>query len=162
MVPQEELQKVEFLSNLGQQHVERLARLAQLKECPAGTVLFPEGEDSSNIYFVLSGQITLAVKGSDGEAAEVYVAQAGELLGWSPVLGRHAMTATARAATPTRLAALSVREITELSETYPRFGIAFFREVARTLSDRLWATRHRLASALGNRTPLMAEAQGSD
>jgi CRP-like cAMP-binding protein len=162
MVPQEELEKVEFLRNLGQQPLGRLALLAQLKECTAGTVLFREGEDSANIYFLLSGQITLAAKGSDGAAAEVHAARPGELLGWSPVLGRHAMTGTARAATATRLAAFRLKDITELGETYPRFGIAFFREVARTLSDRLWATRHRLASVVGNGAPPLAEVEGSD
>jgi CRP-like cAMP-binding protein len=162
MVPQEELEKVEFLRNLGAQHLVKLAMLAQLKECSAGTVLFSEGEDSSNIYFLLSGEITLSVRGRAGESADVYVIHTGELLGWSPVLGRHAMTGTARAATRTRLAVLDVRQIMELSETYPRFGLVFLREIARTLSDRLWATRHRLASVLRDRTPLIAEVEGSD
>jgi CRP-like cAMP-binding protein len=160
MVSQEELKKVEFLRNLEQEHIETLALLAQLKECPAGAVLFCEGEDSPNIYFLLSGRVTLAVKGSDGEAAEICVARPGELLGWSPMLGRHAMTGTARAATTTRLAAFNVKAITELGEQYPRFGIAFFQEIARTLSDRLWAIRHRLA--LENRIPLMTQVEGSD
>lgn len=162
MILQEELEKVEFLRNLGERHMAQIARLAQLKECPEGTIVFSEGQDSSSIYFVLSGQVALEVKQADGKSVEVYAAAPGELLGWSPVLGRHAMTATARAKSRSRLAVLDVGKIMEMCETFPRFGLAFLREISLTLSDRLWATRHRLAGVLGSRPPMGSVVEGSD
>src|SRR5262245_33121344 len=103
MILQEELEKIPFLRNLGERHIAHVATLAQLQECPEGAVVFREGQDSSNIYFVLSGQISLGVKEGNKDCVEVYIANPGELLGWSPVLGRHSMTATARAKTRSRL-----------------------------------------------------------
>jgi CRP/FNR family cyclic AMP-dependent transcriptional regulator len=160
MILEEELESIGFLRNLGERHLSQIARIAQLKECPEGSPVFAEGEDSSNIYFLLSGKISLGVKEGDREFVEVYVANPGELLGWSPVLGRRSMTATARANTRSRLAVIDVTKILEMCETFPRFGLAFLREIGVTLSDRLWATRRRLASVLRHHSPLAAE--GSD
>jgi CRP/FNR family cyclic AMP-dependent transcriptional regulator len=162
MIPQEDLEKIGFLRNLGERHLAQIALLAQIKECAEGSVVFSEGQDSSCIYFVLSGQIALEVRQSDGKSVEVFTANPGELVGWSPVLGRNAMTATARAKTRCRLAVFDVSKILEMCETFPRFGLAFLREIGLALSDRLWATRHRLAGVLGNRPPMGSVVEGSD
>lgn len=162
MILQEELEGIEFLRNLGDQHLARIAMQATLKEYTPGSVVFGEGQDSSSIYFVLSGEIALSVKEDGGQSVEVYTARAGELIGWSPVLGRHAMTATAQAKTPCRLAVLDASQILEMCQTYPRFGLAFLREIGVTLSDRLQGTRRRLAGAIRNRTPMASIVEGSD
>lgn len=163
MVLEEELERITFLRNLGEKHLAQVAQIAQLKECSEGAQVFAETEDSSNIYFVLSGKISLGVKEGNREFVEVYVANPGELLGWSPVLGRRSMTATARAKTRSRLAVVDVNKILEMCETFPRFGLAFLREIGVTLSDRLWATRRQLAGVIsGHHTPLATTAEGSD
>jgi CRP-like cAMP-binding protein len=50
---------------------------------------------------------------------------AGELLGWSPVLGQEYMTASARALTPTKVVAADAREILAICDQNPRFGYEF-------------------------------------
>ena len=59
-----------------------------------GTVLFHEGEASPFIYFILSGEVRLDIEYVDGERVTISTAGPGEMLGWSPVLGGSAMTAT--------------------------------------------------------------------
>jgi len=162
MILQEELEKIPFLRNLGERHIAHVATLAQLQECAEGAVVFREGQDSPNIYFVLSGQISLGVKEGNKDCVEVYIANPGELLGWSPVLGRHSMTATARAKTRCHLAVIDVKKILEMCETYPRFGLAFLREIGVILSDRLWATRRQLARGLAHGRPIGSVVEGSD
>src|ERR1043165_8459330 len=110
MIPPEEMESIEFLQRLGATYVNRVAMMAQLKDCLEGTVLFSEGCSSPFIYFVLSGEIRLAVKEYAGESVEGATVGPGSLLGWSPLLG-HAMTATARTATRCRLAVLETHEI---------------------------------------------------
>jgi CRP-like cAMP-binding protein len=77
----------------------------------------------------------------------IYAAGPGELLGWSPVLGRHAMTATAKVTAPCRLAVLDAARLNELIEQDRHFGVAFLRQLALSVSDRLSATRQCLAAA---------------
>jgi CRP-like cAMP-binding protein len=99
------------------------------------------------------GKVSLEVQEPDGKSARVYTAGPGELLGWSPVLGCRAMTATARAATRCRLAVLSVSEILALC-----FGLIFLRQVGLVLSERLRDPRH-LARTLRHRLPVAAAAE---
>src|SRR5262249_54402471 len=103
---QQVLKIARFLQTLGEQQVLKITRMAQLKELDEKTVVFRQGQDSPFIYIVLDGKIGLHVDEPDGTTVEIATLGPGELLGWSPVLGRYAMTATARARTRCRLAAL--------------------------------------------------------
>jgi CRP-like cAMP-binding protein len=142
----EEMLGVETLRGLGEVHLQKLAAIAGPKECHAGVTLFREGDDSTVIFVLLSGEVSLEVSMRDRGPTAVYAAGPGELLGWSPVLGRHAMTATAKVTTPSRLAALEVARLNALIQQDPRFGVAFLRQLALIVSGRLSATRHCLAS----------------
>jgi CRP-like cAMP-binding protein len=162
MILPEEMNEIEFLRSLGEQHVNRIARLARHKECEKGTVVFRQGQGSPFIYFVLNGEIGLQVEEPGGESVEVSTVGPGGLLGWSPLLGRQAMTATARATTPCQLAVLDVPQLLELCEQDPHFGIAFLRQIALVMSDRLWDMRRNFARALSHRQALAAVPEGSD
>jgi CRP-like cAMP-binding protein len=162
MIMPEELEEVLFLRELGEPHLQRVALLARLREVEEGDVVFRRGEDSPFIYFVLSGSVSLTVGPPGGDAGEAHVVGPGELLGWSPVLGRRAMTATARAAASCRLAAVGVDQLRTLMAADPRFESAFLRQIALAVSDRLAETRLRLVSALGSRALSAADVEGSD
>jgi CRP-like cAMP-binding protein len=151
--------RVPFLRDLGGRYAEALAGLARREERPAGAVLFRRQQDWPHIYFVLAGEVGLELPVSGQEVVEVHRAGPGELLGWSPLLGRRAMTATARAATPVRLAALDAEQVLGLCERDPYFGAAFLRQVAVVISSRLDDARRRLSHHLPRR-PVPAE--GSD
>jgi CRP-like cAMP-binding protein len=156
------MKAIKFLQNLGEQHLNEIATMARLQECEQETVVFGQGQGSPFIYFVLSGKVGLEVEEPDGKSVTVSVIGPGELIGWSPVLGRHAMTATARAVTACRLAVLDVQEILDLCERDPGFGVAFLKQIALVLSERLWDTRRNLARALSHRPLLAASMEGSD
>lgn len=162
MIPVEEMERVEFVRGLGQSYLNQIAMKAQLKECSEGAVLFSEGQDSPFLYFVLSGQIGLEIRMPEGRLIQVATAGEGDLLGWSPVLGRRGMTATGRAKTPCRLAVLEVAAILALCEHDPRFAVAFHRQIALVLSDRLYATRRYLGRILCHLPPQGAIPEGSD
>jgi len=162
MIPVEEMERVEFVRGLGQTYLNQIAMKAQLKEISEGTVLFTEGQDSPVIYFVLSGQISLEVHIPEGNPIQVFTAEVGELLGWSPGLGRQRMTATGRAKTSCRLAVIEVSDIVSLCENDLHFAVAFYRQIGMVLSDRLYATRRYLGRILSHLTPLAALAEGSD
>jgi CRP-like cAMP-binding protein len=161
MIAPEELDRVGFLRNLGGPHLNQLATMAEPKEYPAGAEIFRQGEDSPYLYFVLDGEVALDIRVSGREAVEVHRAGPGEFFGWSPALGRHAMTGTGRAAAPTRMALFGVARVLELCELDPAFGMAFFRQVARVLAWRLDETRQRLSHHLP-RWPAGQPPQGSD
>jgi CRP-like cAMP-binding protein len=142
----EEMGEVNALKGLGLPHLQKLAAIARSREYPAEALLFREGDDSTFLFVLLKGAVLLEVNLRDRGPTAIYAAGPGELLGWSPVLGRHAMTATARATTPCRLAVLEVARVSALIEQDPAFGVAFLRQLALVVSDRLSATRRCLAA----------------
>ena len=66
---------------------------------------------------------------------------AGELLGWTAVLGPGPMTATALVQTPSTLLVLNAAQMRAWSAGDPSFGSAFMQHLARALATRLSATR---------------------
>jgi CRP-like cAMP-binding protein len=147
MVVADELKDARFAAQLSEAHLRALAALAGVRECPEETALFEEKKDSPCIYCVLEGEVNLLVREPYGEEVEVDRVGPGELLGWSPVFGRHSMTASARTATPCRLAVFEASRVLELCERDPRFGVAFLRQIGLQVSDRLRSTRRALAVA---------------
>jgi CRP-like cAMP-binding protein len=156
------MKEVVFLRELGEEHLNRISRMAQVKEYEPDAVVFRQGQDSPSIYIVLKGQVSVRMEEAGGASVEVSLVGPGELLGWSPVLGRQAMTATARAVKRSRLAVLDVHQVLDLCERDPRFGIAFLRQIALVLSERLWGTRRYLARALSHRPLHVGPLEGSD
>ena len=162
MITAAEMKEIRFLQNLGEKYLNQIATMARLKECKKETVVFRQGEGSPFIYFVLSGKIGLEVEEPDGKSARVSTIGPAELAGWSPVLGRQAMTATARALTDCRLAVLDVGQILDLCDREPYFGVAFLRQIASVVSERLWDTRRNLARALSHRPLFAGPIESSD
>jgi CRP-like cAMP-binding protein len=162
MIDPEELQKNEFLRKLDEPHLKQIVRMARLQEHDPETVVFRQGENAPFVYLVLDGKLALQVEDLGETAIEVSRVGPGELLAWSPVLGRHAMTATARAVTRCRLAVIDVKDLMDLFEKDPRFEAGFLRRIVSVVSDRLWATRRGIARAISHRSLLSAESEGSD
>jgi CRP-like cAMP-binding protein len=164
MVLPEELDVAKFASSLTEPQVRQLAQIGRLKECVAGALLFEENQDSPFIYCVLQGHVSLRVREPYGESVEIDTVGPGELLGWSPVFGRRAMTASAVSATSCRLAVFDVSGVTELCERDPKFGLAFLRQVGLHVSVRLRSTRRALGLARTQAppSPYKLRHEGSD
>ncbi len=135
------LRGMRFLHDIEDQYLLALAPLAELREVPAGTVLFREGQSHPNIYLMIEGSVALEFRFSDRVLQTV---GPGELLGWTPILGQVEMTATARVLEPTQAVAIRASQLVALCEHNPRFGFEFMRQTARALSRRLNTTKLQL------------------
>jgi CRP-like cAMP-binding protein len=147
MILSEELESIGFLRDLGESYLGQIALMAWPKEYDEGDILFHEGDTSPVLYFILRGEVSLETERRDGGPVSIYTAGPGEMVGWSPVLGRGVMTATARASSRCRVAVLDAKRILALCEKDPHFGVAFLKQVGVFLSERLNSTRRCLAAA---------------
>jgi CRP-like cAMP-binding protein len=146
MVLLDEIQDLAFFRGCAPELIKQVALVAQLQEHLPGTVLFSEGHPSPWVYLLLQGEVNLEIDVPGHGALLIQTLGSGELLGWSPVLATGPMTATARALTRCRLAALDAAQILKISECDLRFGLEFFRRTALALAQRLRATRLQLAA----------------
>jgi CRP-like cAMP-binding protein len=141
------LDKLAFCKGLSNEYLRRLVSLGEIKTYEPDDRIFFEGQSSDFIYLLTAGQVALETSMPGREPMRVQTVDAGELLGWSPVLGLGVMSATARALTPCCALALDAHRILALAEEDPKFVLEFMRRTALTLARRLNATRLQLVEA---------------
>jgi CRP/FNR family cyclic AMP-dependent transcriptional regulator len=160
MVLLEELKDIDLLEKFSPLCRRQLASLATSKAFLPGSCIFQEGDHERHVYVVAEGEVILEMKVPNIGAVQVHQVGRGDLLGWSPILGRGWMTATARTLTPCRLIALDAEQVRALAESDSRFGMEFFRSMARALADRLRATRLQLPDP--RQHPMIGVSEGAD
>ena len=157
MVTLETLKNIQFLQDFSDDHLQHIASLAEIKEFPAGSVVFREGQPPSSVYLVVQGNITLEFNEPARGAMQSQTVGSGELLGWTPVLGTGFMTATARVQTPSTLLVLNAAQIRSFWAYDLSFGFAFMQRIAQVLTSRLFATRLLLLDVYREQPPVVAE-----
>ncbi|MEW4526739.1 cyclic nucleotide-binding domain-containing protein [Maioricimonas sp. JC845] len=135
-----------FLSSPGlPPHVlKQLAGLGELVEYPAGATVFEEGMEFERLSIVVSGQVALSMRTAADGGTQILTIGAGDVLGWSPLLGGLRMTATATTLEPCQLLMFEVAQLRTLFESDFEIGYHFMTHVARALMQRLVATRLQL------------------
>jgi CRP-like cAMP-binding protein len=154
------LKGLAFLAPASDDEARQLAAVARAEDYPPGAVLFREGDHLSHFSVVVSGTVAIEISGPDRRPRRVHTVGPGELLGWSPVLGSGAMTATARALTGVRAVALDAAAVRAVCDADPRFGYVFMKRVAAAIAARLGATRLQLLDVFGTEIPAVAEGDG--
>ena len=150
------LRSIEFLDGIADEHLEKLASVAEMVEYEEGKQIFREGEPAEQVYLLTSGSVSLEVCAPGIGCRRILTVDQGEMLGWSPVLQQPRLTATARTLAPTQAVRISANQILTLCEHNPRFGYEFMRRVALALAKRLKAARLQLLDVYG------AESQATE
>lgn len=137
----EALQVSAFVAVLSPDVTQSLAEGARWKRCPAGTVLFCEGERSDAFYILHCGHVTLDMRLPARGCTQLLTLGPGEIVAWSALVGDGRMTATATAADEVELIELSGSELLKRCDADPQFGYHLMRRLAAALARRLLATR---------------------
>lgn len=143
------LRKVEFLEDFEDDFVEMIASVTDLLQFEEGEVIFREGDAADYIYLVASGSVSLEICAPALGCRRILTIEAGNLLGWSPVLGQSRITSTARTLAPTQAYRIQADQLLSLCEQNTRFGYVFMRRVALGLAKRLSAARLQLLDVFG-------------
>lgn len=149
----EKLQKNKFFQGIAAGDLEKLTALASDAEFPALATIFEEYDPATHVYVIESGEILLAILGPDDALRHIGVVHEGELLGWSPLVGRTRLYDTARTVTPVKAYAFDGKKLKEFCAANPSFGYEFMRRAACVLAERLAATRMQLLEFGGYRLP---------
>jgi CRP-like cAMP-binding protein len=149
-----------FLAPATDDEARQLAAVARADDYPAGAVVFREGDRFGHFWVVVTGNVAIEIYGPDRRPRRIQTVGPGELLGWSPVLGSGAMTATARALTDVRVVALDAPGVRAVCDADPRFGYLFMKRVAGAIAARLSATRLQLLDVFGTEVPVVEEGAG--
>ena len=134
------MKHLQFVQDFSDDHLRQLAEMAQLKEFPADEVVSARGNCHLGVPG-RPGQRGPGIQGALPRHMQFQTVSAGDLLGWTAVLGPGPMTATALVQTPSTLLVLNTAQIRAWCAGDPSFGSAFMQHLARALATRLSATR---------------------
>jgi CRP-like cAMP-binding protein len=149
----EKLRKNKFFQGISDSDLAKLASLAREVQFPAMAKIFEEHDPATDIYIIEKGEIYLVLPGPDDKLRHIGVVGPGEMMGWSPLVGRTRLYHTARAGTTVHAYAFNGQKLMEFCSTNPSFGFEFMRRAACVLADRLSATRLQLLEHGGYRLP---------
>lgn len=149
----DELHKSSFFADIGDDDLATLAGMCRAVEFPARATIFEEYEPARDVYFIVSGEISLAICDTNVSCRQIAVVAPGELMGWSPLVGRARLYDTARSITSVRALAFDGHELMKFLAANPDFGFRFMHRVACTLAERLSGTRLQLLELSGVHLP---------
>lgn len=138
------LRQMIVAEDLDDSAVESLAKIAQLETYAEGTVLFSEGEQHGQMYFVVGGSITLNMMTAKFGRQTILSVGSRDLMAWSALLGDQIMTSTAIAVEEATCIVFHADSLRKLLEQESMLGYRVMTVVAKAMSRRLVATRLQL------------------
>jgi CRP-like cAMP-binding protein len=149
----ETLRGIEFFRGIADEHLERFAKISQPVEFPLHSYIFREKDRAKNVYLIVSGRVSLIICDPDVGCRELMTVSDGDLIGWSPLLGRKLLSDTARTMTATKAFAIDGEQVLALCREDPQFGFEFMHRAAQVLAERLSATRLQHLRMSGRQLP---------
>ena len=149
----ETLRDHKFFAGIGEEHLQRLAEIARPVKFPPSSIIFHEKDKAKDVFLIVSGQVSLISCDPDVGCRELMSVTDGELIGWSPLLGRLLLSDTARTTTATTALAVDGEEVLALCREDPQFGFEFMHRAAEVLAKRLNATRLQHLRMSGHQLP---------
>lgn len=142
-----------FSQNLPDKALAQLAEMSERMYYSAGTVIFKEGDFHSYLHLIITGRVVLDMHVPTRGDVRILSLGAGELLGWSPILGDNTMSATATAQDDTATLAIPAAPLVKLCQADPEVGYQVMRQIVVAMSERLVATRLQLLDLFAETTP---------
>jgi CRP/FNR family cyclic AMP-dependent transcriptional regulator len=124
--------------------VDRQVYEKHVREFPAGTVIFKEGDRGNEMYVVISGDVEISKATSSTSSKTLIVLSKGDIFGEMAIIEKKSRSATATAVTDTRLLVLNEVLFDATLGRNPDFA----RKMIRILSERLRRTNAALQESI--------------
>ena len=134
---------VELFEHLGDEDREQLARVVDLRELDAGTVLFSTGDPGESLFIVRSGEIEIYIRDTTGQKIVLTVAETNGMFGELALLDNKPRTATAVALMPSVLLELDREDLLLLFQKTPTAALRLLAAMGHMTrkADELLRTR---------------------
>ena len=121
---------------------------AETESHQTGEMLFHEGDPADWLFILLKGRIKLSL-GQTGRLVHV-VSHAGEVFGWSSLVGRPSYSASAECMIPTKLLRFDKNRLKEIIQKDAANSATLFQNLAAILGNRLIHSYELNISAAGD------------
>ncbi len=141
-----------FFRGLSREQLDLLVPLFETFTAPAGTMVFKQGDPATHLYIVQHGGVTIQYKPYDGPIITLSHLRAGEIFGWSAVVGGDSYTSDAIVTTELEALRLRGSDLVRLCTEHPSEGFAILDQLAEAVSPRWTYARQQIQGILENRT----------
>jgi CRP-like cAMP-binding protein len=148
MISPERLRKQHHFAGVPDSLLKSVAMLAQERPFRKGEVIFAEGQPAQHLIFLEAGEIDIVFTLGSGHRTVVDTLVTGDLAAWSALIPPYTLTAQGVARSDGTLIDIEAVGLRRVCSENPGFGYSLMIQVARTLRERLSATRVQLAAAL--------------
>lgn len=128
--------------------IKLLEPLFELYSCPNGTVIFEQGGKAAYLYLILKGNVEIQYKPYDGPPIILTHLKAGDVVGWSAVVGSPAYTSSIRSTESLEAIRIHGTDLVWLCKEHPTTGGVILDRLARVVSTRWKNARLQVKSML--------------
>ncbi len=142
------LEHVIVFKDLEARELRTLANFAHAYVVDKGNYLFREGDRDSALFVITEGEVRIFKESGQGENREIALVRKGTILGEMSVVDGQPFSASAQAATPTKLVLITRNNVLKITETNPALGVKMLWQMGRLISLRLRRTSGMLTEYL--------------
>jgi len=125
-----------FIIGLTAEEYGLLARLFEPFDAGAHTVIVKQGEAAAYLYLIESGKVSVRYKPYDGPMITLTHLHAGDIFGWSAVVGHDCYTSDVVSTTEIRALRLRGRDLRRVCSEQPAIGGRILEKLAGAVSPR--------------------------
>jgi len=139
-----------FLQGLTPPEAAVVSSLFERVDLPAGARICTQGSVAIYLYCLLQGAVSLLYKPHDGPRITLTRLHAGDVFGWSSVIGNPTYTADALSVTAVHALRTRGSAIHDLSARYPAAAAQILEKLAVSVSPRWINAREQVQAILRN------------
>lgn len=129
------LESVSLFKGVPSQYLRQLEKLSVTRKYPKGTILVTEGDESSHLYIIRSGKVSVYLGDEEGRQVILNYMQEGEYFGELALLDGGPRSASVMTVTSCDFLVVARSSFQELLETNHDFALVMNRELARKVRE---------------------------
>ena len=143
------LPRIPLFEDLEPEQVAMLKSLFEPVSYPPDTTIITQGEVAIYLYLIIKGIVAIHYKPYDGPPLILTRLRAGDVFGWSAMLGSRFYTSSIVSESDVETIRIKGSQIRSLVQHYPETGGIILNRLASSVSPR-WQNAHEQVEALLN------------
>ncbi len=137
----ESFTRIPLFQNLEPAQTALLRQLFENYSCAAETLIFKQGAPAVHLYLLLKGSVQIQYKPYDGPPITITHLSAGDVFGWSAVIGSPHYTSSIVSLSDVKAIRVRGEDLRKLVNENPVTGHIILDQLARVVSSR-WKNSH--------------------